>query len=463
VIKIKNKKIKYSVLFLFLLIFGLSFGMLKSSPGVIQDSIVINNPKSSAGEITIITPENKTYFGPNAGFYPATFGFENDKAGENPDFFAVDETGGYIDVVDELDGHYNVVGLFDDANTGDWPYFYNTFETPQTYGTYEYWVRTNYADFQGLRLYSGSIIDSNVLIDLVITVDKFRYYDGSWHDILDCDVNRWYHIEIAFECTTGGYRGLSQYKFKVWIDGTEYGEYGWWHNRASADSIQFMGGGSVAIANNLYVDAIGYSWDPDYNIGDNLNEGLLLSYNNATALDWQGYSLDGQTNRSILGNTTIPIPVDGRHNIRVYGNSTGGLMYESDSRHFTVNTAPPDITINSPAPSQVVGNSAPSFDLSISGLYGSIWYTFNGGATNITASGLTGTFNQAAWDALTDGIITIDFYANNSAGMEDTAQVQVIKQSSIEPPPDIPGYDLYLLLGALSIISALLVRKRLKS
>ncbi|GAH73632.1 unnamed protein product, partial [marine sediment metagenome] len=24
---------------------------------------------------------------------------------------------------------------------------------------------------------------------------------------------------------------------------------------------------------NGYVDAIGYSWDPNYNIGDNLNEG----------------------------------------------------------------------------------------------------------------------------------------------------------------------------------------------
>jgi hypothetical protein len=42
----------------------------------------------------------------------------------------------------------------------------------------------------------------------------------------------------------------------------------------------------------------------------------------------------------------------------------------------------------------------------------------------------------------------------------------LIKDSSEEPPPTppgIPGYDLYLLLGALSIISALLIRKRLKS
>ncbi|MHA1375100.1 MAG: Loki-CTERM sorting domain-containing protein [Promethearchaeota archaeon] len=50
--------------------------------------------------------------------------------------------------------------------------------------------------------------------------------------------------------------------------------------------------------------------------------------------------------------------------------------------------------------------------------------------------------------------------------MEGTAKVQVIKGSSEEPPPEppgIPGYDVYLLLGALSVISALLVRKRVKS
>jgi len=62
--------------------------------------------------------------------------------------------------------------------------------------------------------------------------------------------------------------------------------------------------------------------------------------------------------------------------------------------------------------------------------------------------------------------LAIDFYANNSAGMEGTSQVQMIKDSSEEPPPEppgIPGYDLYLLIGTLGLISALLIRKRTKS
>jgi len=175
-------------------------------------------------------------------------------------------------------------------------------------------------------------------------------------------------------------------------------------------------------------------------------------------LDWKGYSLDGQSNKTVLGNITIPMPTDGGHNIRIFGNDTMGTMYESDLRYFTVNTIPPLININSPTDSQVIGSTAPSYDISITGPYDSIWYALEGGA-NHTASGLTGTIDQSAWSALSDGIITIDFYANNSAGMEGTAQVQVIK----EQPAGIPGYDLYLLIGVFSVISAVIIKKRVKS
>jgi uncharacterized membrane protein len=124
----------------------------------------------------------------------------------------------------------------------------------------------------------------------------------------------------------------------------------------------------------------------------------------------------------------------------------------------------PEITINIPTPNEVVGSMAPSYDIAITGLYDSIWYTFNGGVTNFTVSSLTGTLNQAAWAALPDGIKTITFFANYSAELKGSAQVQVIKDTSEEPSPTpagIPGYNIYLLLGALGIITAFIVRKRL--
>ncbi|GAG53987.1 unnamed protein product, partial [marine sediment metagenome] len=48
-------------------------------------------PRASAGEIIIVTPENKTYTEPMSGYYPATFGFENEVDGT---------TGTSIDFVD---------------------------------------------------------------------------------------------------------------------------------------------------------------------------------------------------------------------------------------------------------------------------------------------------------------------------------------------------------------------------
>ena len=58
---------------------GISVGMLNLSPLLVQNSDVIENPKSNAGEITIITPENKTYTESDSGYYPGTYGFENDE------------------------------------------------------------------------------------------------------------------------------------------------------------------------------------------------------------------------------------------------------------------------------------------------------------------------------------------------------------------------------------------------
>jgi hypothetical protein len=80
--------------------------------------------------------------------------------------------------------------------------------------------------------------------------------------------------------------------------------------------------------------------------------------------------------------------------------------------------------------------------------------------TNITASGLTGIIVQTEWNKLTDGIVTIEFCANNSAGFIGNAQVQVIKQTSI--PPGIPGYDIIALLGVSCVVTLLTLKKRTK-
>jgi len=370
-------------------------------------------------------------------------------------------------VMKESFSHENVLEINDlssSKNIGCKQYFAEN----KTHGTIDFWIYIVDATwFHYFDIYSSNGIERYAF---AIREDKWYYYEPpispqygiGWIDISDylpipVD-NTWIRVKVEFEHSTSEYNGLSQHEGKITVNGQSYNRS--IENFEKVGSIRFSSlSTDVSI---FYVDAVGYSWDPNYNIGDNLDEGLLLSYDNSTNLDWQGYSLDNQANHTILGNKTIPMPADGSHNIQVFGNDTMGTMYESDIRYFTVNTAPPEITINSPTHSQIVGSTSPSYDLSITGPYDSIWYSLDGGSTNITASGLTGTINQATWTALADGIITIDFYANNSAGMEGNAQVQVFKQVSIEPPPGIPGYDLYLLIGALSVISALIIRKRVK-
>ncbi len=462
------KKRSVSVVFLIGILF-LSASATFLTPSVKQAENPIEQLKTSAGEITIITPENKTHTEPDSGYFPATYGFENDEDGVIPDGWvdAKESPSMTNEIINGMGSHKKILRM-DKANTyGSSNNIINIFNTIPEFGTLEFWICTNDVS-KGTDW--NFFIEGGASTDHVFSVgidsNMLHCYNGTepLALLLGANNNEWYHIRVDFECGTGLYMGITQFHYRVFINGQDYGDFPFVNNHNYLYRIRIHQ--NWRYSNYIsYTDAIGYSWDHNYNIGDNFNEGLLIGYDNTTNLDWQGYSIDEQSNKTIMGNTTIPMPADGGHNIQVFGNDTMGAMYESE-RYFTVNTAPLKITINSPTPSQVVGTSAPSYDISVTGLYDSIWYTFDGGATNITTNSLTGTFNQAAWSALSDGIITIDFYTNNSAGMEGSAQVMVFKDSSEEPPsapPGISGYDLYLLIGTFSLVSIIFFRKRFKS
>jgi parallel beta-helix repeat protein len=56
---------------------------------------------------------------------------------------------------------------------------------------------------------------------------------------------------------------------------------------------------------------------------------------------WIGYSLDGQLNVTITGNTTLSGLSDGSHSLIVYANDTAGNMCYSDYVYFTIDATPP--------------------------------------------------------------------------------------------------------------------------
>jgi len=59
---------------------------------------------------------------------------------------------------------------------------------------------------------------------------------------------------------------------------------------------------------------------------------------------WIGYTLDGQANITISGNTTLDYLEDGWHYVIVYANDTYGRMGASCKVCFAVDTTPPNIT-----------------------------------------------------------------------------------------------------------------------
>jgi len=378
-------------------------------------------------KITIITPENKTYTGPMSGYYPGTFGFENEIDGTSrTDIAYVDSTNNiqsncFVDIVNNFQGHNKVLRVYD-ANTAGNAEARNYFTSPQQNGMIEWWWSTpnSGANMIDILFYEGT---------LGTGVGKLKMENGDFLDMQDSVIqsyvaNQWYHHKLIFDTVSDTYDWFIDGVLRV-------------NNGNFVTAVSNIGSLNInadwANVGSCYVDGIGYSWDPGYDIGDNLNKGLFLSYRNTTALGWQAYSLDGATNRTILGNTTIPIPSDGVHNIQVFGNNSVGRIYESNLRYFTTNALAPELSINSPTTNVLLGTSAPDFDLSILAPdLDTTWYSLDGGTTNIPFSGLAGTIDQSEWDKIGNGTATITFYANDTAN--NIGQTTVLVRKDIIAP-----------------------------
>ena len=155
-------------------------------------------------------------------------------------------------------------------------------------------------------------------------------------------------------------------------------------------------------------------------------------------LDSRWYTIDeGLTNTTFTGLTgTINQTEwdklsDGPVNLTFYTNDTAGNIASADVI-INKDANDPQIVINTPLSFEVFGSIAPNFDISIvEPNLESTWYTIDGGLTNITFIGLTGTINQAEWDKLFNGSVNLTFYANDSAGNIGSAGVLIYKDINI--------------------------------
>jgi len=289
-------------------------------------------------------------------------------------------------------------------------------------------------------------------------------HDFTEFEILNAD--EWYHIRVDFRSAgAASYMGLSEDSFRVYLNGVPANtELSFTSVSNSVNHFLFQSGYSAYGPEFYsYLDAVGFSWDPDYNIGDNLNEGLLLSFT-PDNLDWMGFSLDGQSNRTILGNTTFPFPDDGDHTIQVFGNSSLGVLYQSNFLYFSVDTTAP-ISDISFTPYEGVNkvNKSTTFELTADDGIGSGVSTIMYKINNSGWIPYTVPFDLSTYDY---GYYLITYYAVDIVGNvedENALLVELVEIPSKPSKPKIFGYNILLLIGLLSIVSILLTNRFLKN
>jgi len=123
----------------------------------------------------------------------------------------------------------------------------------------------------------------------------------------------------------------------------------------------------------------------------------------------------------------------------------------------------PNITITSPSAGDTFGATTLSFIVEIVDEHlDKMWYTLNSGSTKYFFTS-NGSIDQTAWDALADGSITIRIYANDTVSNEAFATVSVdLSTGGNGGNGGIPGYNSYILIGVIFVISAIIIKRQLK-
>ena len=204
--------------------------------------------------------------------------------------------------------------------------------------------------------------------------------------------------------------------------------------------------------NLLYNNTIGFYIDDGNN---NTIYRNIFSKNGEHAID---NGIDNAWNSTIVGNywdnhTGLDFsPVDGIvDNPYTYiGGSPGNVDYLP-----LAEDGAPVITIQSPKEDGRYGDTAPTFSIIASDVYVvSMWYTLDDGLHNYTFTGLAGTFSQSAWDNISDGAITITFYAVDIAGNIGTAEVTIGKNL---PEKFDPTLVIVIVIGSIALLGVILV------
>ena len=202
---------------------------------------------------------------PDDGHYLGTESFLEDQIGAGSTSIAfVDEDDSDVEsaarIVEEIDGHTNVLRL--EEGIDDHADITHVFDSSQEVGTIEWWWRTS--DKDGVVNFN---IQSNGAdaMRLYMKGGKIGYkYGATDYDLVDISINAWYRMKIDFVCKIGG---IPIYAFDIYVDGDlEKSAVPFCSPYNSVNNLRIYTSGAPF---NSYFDAFGFSWDEDYDFGDN--------------------------------------------------------------------------------------------------------------------------------------------------------------------------------------------------
>lgn len=191
-------------------------------------------------------------------------------------------------------------------------------------------------------------------------------------------------------------------------------------------------------------------------------------YSKSIYIDSMWYNLNNTSiNHTFSGFTGIINQIiwnqftEGNITITFYANDTLGYIGSAEII-VEKDTTLPIIIINSPMDNDVFATEPPNFNVTIiekNPLYS--WYTIEGIAGNFYFTELNGTIDQDAWNSIPQGELLITFYAEDAAGNIGTNSV-IIKKS-IPSKSAILGYDIFLLIGLISLALIVTIKKLLRT
>jgi len=184
-------------------------------------------------------------------------------------------------------------------------------------------------------------------------------------------------------------------------------------------------------------------------------------------LDTMWYTIDGGLNNfTFINNGTINqtrwnLIFNGTTTIKFYANDTLGLIAFQEVI-VRKDIESPILFILSPTMNEVF-EIPPAYEMTITEAnLDKVWYTFDGGTNKAFITELIGVMDLTLWNQLPNGYITIRFYANDTLGNISFDEVIVVKDTPIPSPPPggIPGYNVIILLGMISLIAAFIIKRK---